>query len=152
LGPLETALLNPRTQQINLPSDDDDVALGKQIRELRMARGLSIKELAQISELSAGAVSQIERRLGSTSIRSIRNICHALQVPIGLLFKSDFGEPENSYVRRRHQRSFLDLGHETVKEMLSTRSLKELELLLLNIEPGAIPAIKPIAMTARKWA
>lgn len=37
---------------------------------------------------------------------------------------------------RQSVRFRADVGHGTVKEMLSTGSLKELELLLVNIEPG----------------
>ena len=119
-------------------ADAKDVLLGRQLRELRLARGLSIKDVAGRAELSVGTISQIERGLGSASIRSLRNICQALDVPLGILFRTSesAAEMESQYVRRERQRGVLRLGHGTVKELLSTRGSTALELLLVNIEPG----------------
>jgi transcriptional regulator with XRE-family HTH domain len=116
----------------------DEAVLGQQIREMRLARGLSIKELSRRSEVSAGTISQIERGLVSPSIRSLRNICHSLGVPISVLFHPSgyTAEMESHYIRREHQRDVLRLGYGTVKEILSARSSEKLELLLVNIEPG----------------
>jgi transcriptional regulator with XRE-family HTH domain len=115
---------------------DDDVALGRRIKDLRLGRGLTIKELAKRAELSAGAISQIERGIGSTSIRSIRNICKALQVPLGILFGAENRDGENEYLCRFHQRETLDFGHGTIKQKLTAKGVSNLELLAVNIEPG----------------
>ncbi|MGE0008999.1 MAG: cupin domain-containing protein [Parvibaculaceae bacterium] len=115
---------------------DDDVALGRKIRDLRQGRGLSIKEMALRSELSAGAISQIERGIGSTSLRSIRNICKALDVPLGILFDAERRDGESEFLRRFHQREALNLGHGTTKQKLTARAAKKLEMLAVHIEPG----------------
>lgn len=115
---------------------DDDVALGRRIKDLRLGRGLSIKELAKRAELSAGAISQIERGIGSTSIRSIRNICKALRVPLGILFSAENKDGENEYICRFHQRETLDFGHGTIKQKLTAKGVNNLELLAVNVEPG----------------
>jgi transcriptional regulator with XRE-family HTH domain len=115
---------------------DDDVALGRRIKDLRLGRGLSIKELAKRAELSSGAISQIERGIGSTSLRSIRNICKALQVPLGILFSADGRDGESEYLCRFHQRETLNFGHGTIKQKLTARAVDSLEMLVVNIESG----------------
>lgn len=114
----------------------DDLAIGRKIRDLRQGRALSIKELAERSELSAGAISQIERGIGSTSLRSIRSICKALDVPLGILFHDETLDVAEEFVRRFHQRETLNLGHGTTKQMLTARASQKLEMLLVNVEPG----------------
>ncbi|WP_371318869.1 helix-turn-helix domain-containing protein, partial [Pseudomonas sp. F1002] len=42
--------------------------LGTRIRGLRKARGMTLTELAQMSELTAGYISQLERNLAYPSI------------------------------------------------------------------------------------
>ena len=42
--------------------------IGKKIKELRVAKGLTQEELADRSELSKGFISQLERDLTSPSI------------------------------------------------------------------------------------
>jgi len=115
---------------------DDDATLGRRIKDLRLGRGLSIKELAKRAELSSGAISQIERGIGSTSLRSIRNICKALQVPLGILFSNEGKDGESEYLCRFHHRETLNFGHGTIKHKLTAAAVQKLEMLDVNIEPG----------------
>ena len=52
--------------------------IGKKIKDLRIAKGLTQEELADRSELSKGFISQLERDLTSPSIATLIDI---LQVP-----------------------------------------------------------------------
>lgn len=115
---------------------DDDAAIGRKLKDLRQGRGLSIKELARRAEMSSGAISQIERGIGSTSLRSIRNICKALQVPLGVLFSHDGKDSESEYICRFHQRETLDFGHGTIKQKLTAAAVQNLEMLDVTIAPG----------------
>jgi transcriptional regulator with XRE-family HTH domain len=124
----------PGSCTLSIP--DDDVALGRKIRDLRQGRGLSIKELALKAELSVGAISQIERGIGSSSIRSMRNICKALNVPLGILFNADTQDGESEFLRRFHQRETLNLGHGTTKQKLTARAARKLEMLAVSVDPG----------------
>lgn len=120
-------------------ADQGDVELGMRIRQLRLARGFSIKELAVRSDLSAGSISQLERGIGSPSIRSLRNISKALGVTIAYFFPSEGAEeaPESDVVKRVAKRKTLTFGNTgTTKDILSSRGSEKLEFLLVKVAPG----------------
>ena len=52
--------------------------LGTRIRGLRKRRGMTLTELAQQSELTAGYISQLERNLSYPSIPALFNIARSL--------------------------------------------------------------------------
>lgn len=119
--------------------DEGDAQLGTRIRQLRLARGFSIKELATRSELSAGSISQLERGIGSPSIRSLRNISKALGVTIAYFFPGEASEeaPESEVVKRASKRKTLTFGDTgTTKDVLSSRGSEQLEFLLVKVAAG----------------
>ncbi len=65
------------------------ISVGQQLRQLRDARGISIRELSRISGLSANALSMIERGLTSPSVSTLYRLTDALNVPITALFRLD---------------------------------------------------------------
>ena len=52
--------------------------IGKKIKDLRIAKGLTQEELADRSELSKGFISQLERDLTSPSIATLTDILQVL--------------------------------------------------------------------------
>ncbi len=58
-----------------------DQWVGQQVRDLRKARRLSLKELSRVSGLSIGLLSQIERGTSSPSLRSLQALSKAFGVP-----------------------------------------------------------------------
>ena len=72
--------------------------IGKKIKDLRIAKGLTQEELADRSELSKGFISQLERDLTSPSIATLTDI---LQVPGQRALNEFFYEaPEEQIVFR----------------------------------------------------
>ncbi len=63
------------------------IRVGERIRELRQARGMSLRELAKASKLSANALSMIERGLSSPSVSTLYRVAEALGVGISWLFQ-----------------------------------------------------------------
>ncbi len=66
--------------------DHDDKALGERLRARRVAKGLTLKDVAARADMSIGSISQIERGVSSPSIRTLRGICHALGIDGAELF------------------------------------------------------------------
>ena len=56
--------------------------LGDRVRERRQQLGLSLRDLAERSELTASFLSQVERGVTSPSIDSLRRVANALDVPV----------------------------------------------------------------------
>ena len=66
--------------------DELHAAIGRNIRELRKARNLTLKQMARRTKLSVSLLSQIERAESSASVSSLFKVATALDVPITELF------------------------------------------------------------------
>jgi transcriptional regulator with XRE-family HTH domain len=64
------------------------IQVGDRIRQLRLARGLSLRELARASSLSANALSLIERGISSPSVSTLYRVADGLSVSISGLFQT----------------------------------------------------------------
>jgi len=114
--------------------------LGSQIRDLRVARGQSLAELAAAIGKSIGYVSQIERGRSEISISTLKAISDALDVQIGWFFQGyDPRVPaEHGHVVRRENRRRLSFpGTGIEEELLSPTLTGEAELILSTFAPGA---------------
>jgi transcriptional regulator with XRE-family HTH domain len=107
--------------------------IGSKIRALRQKRGLSIEQLSQLTGLSTGAISQIERDLVGLSVESLYRIARALEVPIGYFFD----EAGSGVVVRKNERRKIVLPKSNlVYEMLSPDMNRQIEFLLVRLAPG----------------
>ena len=59
--------------------------LGMRIRSLRKERNLTLERLSELSDLSVGIVSQIERGKGNPSFATLAQLAHGLDIPVGRL-------------------------------------------------------------------
>jgi transcriptional regulator with XRE-family HTH domain len=69
------------------PASSDTGALGHQIRELRLRKGIALRELAKRARVSASLLSQIERGKGAPSVKTLYALVDALEVPIAAVFE-----------------------------------------------------------------
>src|SRR4051794_17962715 len=82
-----------------------DRRLGETVRLLRQRAGLSIQDVATRTGLSTGMISQLERALAMPSVRTLRLLSIALDVPISYFFEArDAGEPQRYIVRKNDRR------------------------------------------------
>lgn len=133
----ETQAFN-ESEDLNF-AQDDERRLGVRLKALRRERKLSLHSLAELSGLSTGMLSQIERGLSSPSIRSLRLLGVALRVPISWFFAlPEHGEtPESRYITRRGHRRLLKLSPTGVmKELLSPGPSDFMEMYELLLQPG----------------
>ena len=66
--------------------DELHATIGRNIRELRKTRGLTLKQLARRTKLSVSLLSQIERAESSASVSSLFKVATALDVKLTALF------------------------------------------------------------------
>lgn len=113
--------------------------LGAGIRQLRRAKGMTLRDVAQAAGVSVGYLSQIERNHSRLPIGVLQRISAALGVPMSWFFPpGDAPAGERDVVVRaggRRRLTFTGLG--IVEELLSPNLAGPLELLLSTIEPGA---------------
>jgi len=77
-----------------LDPQSDAVQVGETLRLRRQMRGMSLKQVAEPAGISVGMLSQVERGLAAPSIKTLRAICSAMDMPVNWLFHRDT-DPEN---------------------------------------------------------
>jgi transcriptional regulator with XRE-family HTH domain len=109
--------------------------VGRRIRELREARGLSLKSLAEQCGLSLNAISRIERGESSATVASLHRLAAALEAPITAFFGNASGQ--STVLVRRTQR-LRTRGEGALLESLGTGLPgQRLEPFLMTLLPGA---------------
>ena len=105
--------------------------LGAGIRAERLRQGLTLTYLAEHAELSASALSQIERGVTDPSIGSLRRIASVLQVPF-FQFLADPHSPQT--VVRKAERRTITFPHRALQYELLTPNLRgPFEILALDL-------------------
>lgn len=121
-------------------SDSDeaiDQRLGETVRLLRQRAGLSIQDVANHTGLSTGMISQLERARAMPSVRTLRLLSIALDVPISYFFEaSELPEPQRYIVRKDSRRLLRLTASGVVKEALTPEGKGQLELYELTLNPG----------------
>src|ERR1700759_2856272 len=97
------------TSTVAAPSAEADPsnAVGLRIRALREAMGLSLRDLAQRSGVSAPMLSQVERGETSPTLASAAQIPAGLELALSQLLRLDEGHPvaiSRAAGRRRSER------------------------------------------------
>ena len=119
---------------------EPDAQVGREIRDLRKARQMTLDTLAAQTSLSKGHLSQIERGVSSPSVRALHAISRALGVTVSWFFRPvrEGDEALRDIVVRKgmHRRLKFESGIED--ELLSPSLDRSLELLRSTLPPGAI--------------
>ena len=118
--------------------------LGNKIRELRRTQNISIEQLSEITGLSTGLISQIERDITGPSLASMWKIAQALNVPINFFF--DEANEENPIVRKNFRKKIMLPNSNITYELLSPDlKNRKIECLLIEIQPGECSTDEQIA-------
>ncbi|MDR0810052.1 MAG: helix-turn-helix domain-containing protein [Gemmobacter sp.] len=114
--------------------------IGERLRLRRKVKGLSLKRVADKAGLSVGMISQVERGLAVPSIKSLRAICSALEMPVIWLFEGPQDQPaeDTDIVVRTGARRELSYHDGALrKEILTPDSQPQIQMLRFLMEPGA---------------
>lgn len=118
----------------------DHHRIGERLRLRRKVRGLSLKQVAEKAGLSVGMISQVERGLAVPSIKSMRAICDALEMPVIWLFEGPQDQPADDadiVVRAGTRRELSYLDGALRKEILTPDRQPQIQMLRFLMEPGA---------------
>lgn len=155
--PKAVDLKNPRPSNLRGLSDtadqkvdlesllDLDARIGREIRELRKARGATIAEMSEATGLSPGYLSQMERGLSRPSIKALHSISRALGVTISWFFMAgddSEGDLRDTVVRADHRRR-LSFSSGITDELLSPNLSRQIELLRCTFAPGSESGAEP---------
>lgn len=110
--------------------------LGEKIKAFRKKKGLTIKQLSELTNLSSGFISNIERDLNSPSVGNLQQICKVLDINIVELIQvSD--DTESMIVRRGSRKNFFETSDNNVKFELLTPKNKKLTGICIALEPNS---------------
>ncbi len=73
-----------------------EILVGRNLREIRSKRGLSLRALAELSGLNVNTLSLVENGKSSPSVGTLQQLAQALDVPITAFFEAE--QPEKSVV------------------------------------------------------
>jgi transcriptional regulator with XRE-family HTH domain len=143
--PTQTAAAISRSRDVAPANGNLDDRVGPEIKHLRKARRMTIAELAKVTDLSVGYLSQVERGRSSPSVKALRAISDALGVTVSWFFAPQTSEHDalRDLVVRASSRRKLVFENGITDELLSPNLGRQLELLRSVFPPGASSGRKP---------
>ena len=127
--------VSPTSHTEHQPSADPSSAVGLRIRALREAMGLSLRDLAQRSGVSAPMLSQVERGETSPTLASAAKIAAGLELTLSQLLRLDEGQNVN--VNRASERRVSERGGHRIEELTPPLPGQRADVSLHQLAPGA---------------
>ena len=110
--------------------------VGAQLRALRQQRGLSLRTLAELCDLSPNTISLIERGESSPSVSTLHRLATALGVHITAFFEGH-AEPVQAVLTRAAERSRSGNAQVLLESLGTGLEEQSLEPFLVTMKPGA---------------
>jgi transcriptional regulator with XRE-family HTH domain len=125
-----------------------EIKVGEKIKELRETKGLSLKEMADLTGFSTALLSQMENHLISPSLGTLIKISRALDVNLGYFFGEGPGEPYTIVRKDERKKVSRFASKDGVKYGYSYESLgfekkdRHMEPFLVTLEPATVRSTK----------
>lgn len=110
--------------------------VGRKVRMLRQERGLSMRSLAALCDLSPNTISLIERGLSSPSVSTLHQLATALKVPITAFFEQP-PEPAEVILSRAGERHRIASSDALLESLGAGLEAQSMEPFVVHLPPGA---------------
>jgi transcriptional regulator with XRE-family HTH domain len=120
--------------------------VGRNLRDLRTDRGLSIRALADLSNLNVNTLSSIENNKTSPSVSTLQLLANAMDIPITAFFEIDTLNRKISY-QIQGQRLKVAFANGTLEDLGEGLTLQGEQPFLVTLEPKANSGITPLVHT-----
>jgi transcriptional regulator with XRE-family HTH domain len=130
--------------------ENQTVELGRKLRAVRVSRGLSIRALAEQSNLNVNTLSLIENGRTSPSVSTLQAIAQALQVPVTAFFDGDSADEKVIHCRTREV-PHVKFSHGTIENLGSNLPQFGAEPLIVTLDPLADSGKVPIVHTGSEF-
>jgi transcriptional regulator with XRE-family HTH domain len=125
------------------------LAVGQRIKELRTRKRLSLRALAELSNLSTNAISLIERGENSPTVSSLHSLATALAVPITALFEQ---QADGSVIHmKKDRRPASETAGVRMENLGSGLPNQQIEPFLMTIEPGGSSTTSQITHSGEEF-
>lgn len=106
--------------------------LGEKIKFYRKDKGLTLKELSQITGLSVGFISNIERNQNSPSVSNLQQICTALNINLMEIIQD--GAEKSPVLKKVERKKIFSSQEENTKIELLTKGTNNLNGIAITID------------------
>jgi len=130
--------------------DDPGRIVGERLKTIRSQRGLTVRELAHVSDLAFNTISMIERGKMSPTVSTLHKLSSALGVPLAY-FVSESAPKKVVYLKRA-ERKAAHSAHVVLENLGSALPDQSLQLLLLTLQPEADSGPDPIVHVGQEFA
>lgn len=113
-----------------------DINIGEKISQIRKNKGLSIRELAQLSNVTSSMLSQIERGLANPSVNSLKSIASALDVPLFTFFTSEVVKEDLIVRKDNRKKVILPNSDDVIYEILAPGITDNFEFAIMTLAPN----------------
>lgn len=121
---------------------DYELQIGLKIKSYRTDRGMTMKELAELAQITPSMLSQIEKGQANPSLNTIRLLSKSLNEPMFRFFM-DETSVENDVVRKNNRKHVIENGIDY--EMLTPDMRGNLEMIKMTLNPGAVSCAQPMS-------
>jgi len=143
-----------KLSEVMQPTTENSAAgetnVGIRLQELRQAQGLSIRALAEMSELNFNTLSLIENGKTSPNVNTLQQLAAALGVPITLFFKTS-SIYKDVVFQKFGQRSQTTLPDGRLEDLGGALALGEATPLLLTLKPHTNSGEEKIVHTGQEF-
>lgn len=116
--------------------------VGQRIRQRRQQLGLTLRQLAERVDLTAGYLSRVENDRVTPSFDTLKAISHALEIPLLYFIDSHASAP----VTRAKERPSISVLHTAMTyEPLTPEWASSMRAMLLRMKPGARRQVQPLS-------
>jgi transcriptional regulator with XRE-family HTH domain len=133
---------------MNVESEVKKLKLGEKIRDLRLKRQRTLRQVAEMTGLSVPLLSQVENSAVSPPVATLLKISKALQVGIGYFFREEESKERAVVVRKdERKKTFRPIhtrqsdGGYTYEALAYTKNSKHMEPFLVEFEPKKREAV-----------
>jgi transcriptional regulator with XRE-family HTH domain len=137
----------------NRATEPEYATMGDRLRQARLARGLSLRKLAEVLGVSPSLISQVETGRAKPSVNTLYALANELGISLDVLLFMDTEPPRpvegrdgmtdavdavlpHDPVQRAVSRTSIRLGSGVVWERLTTESIRNVDFLHVTYEVG----------------
>ncbi|QOV09332.1 helix-turn-helix domain-containing protein [Viridibacillus arvi] len=113
-----------------------DKTIGDKIKSLRKERKLTLKEIADKTDLSISFLSQVERMKSSLTLESLKKISEVLQVNPSYFFNTETEQKQPTVIRGINSGTELTVNQFIYKDLSANHTGLGFNPLLIILNPG----------------
>ncbi len=139
-----------RTKRSDVSEQPATVDVGQRLHALRTERGLSMRVLAELSQLNVNTLSLIENNKTSPSVSTLQQLAAALEVPITAFFENHHAKSSLAH-HTADRRSRVALINGLLEDLSAGLTSRAVQPFVLTLEPRADSGSQPIVHTGLEF-